>query len=124
MFTYKNSVQPLLLTGEHFIPTEETLNICPNKGLNYFDYTGDDPKFQYLFAQEKVYRVIVMRFDFFPHTQNLTPIIWIIFPNIRNLFWLHRLTITLSQHPQKIGSPLIKFDQNKSAPLHHYPLAL
>jgi len=32
------------LTGEHFIPTEETLNIYPNKGLNYFDYTGDDPK--------------------------------------------------------------------------------
>ncbi len=180
MFTYKNSDQPLLLTGEHFIPTEETLKICPYKGLNYFDYTGDDPKlyfgrgketerllnlvinnrlvmvlgasgsgksslvraglvhklqignltsgswhilpiirpvnqagdlplnnleqaklqqktkqnnllivdqfeeiftlvsdrdqqnqfFQYLFAQEKVYRVIVMRSDFFPHTQN------------------------------------------------------
>lgn len=45
-FTYKNSEQSILLTGQHLAVKDESLQgVCPYKGLLYFDYQGHDPLF-------------------------------------------------------------------------------
>ncbi len=45
-FTYKNSEQSILLTGQHLAVKDESLQgVCPYKGLLYFDYKGHDPLF-------------------------------------------------------------------------------
>jgi tetratricopeptide (TPR) repeat protein len=45
-FTYKNSEQPILLTGQHLAVKDESLQgVCPYKGLLYFDFQGHDPLF-------------------------------------------------------------------------------
>jgi pentatricopeptide repeat protein len=45
-FTYKNSELPILLTGQHLVIKDDSLQgVCPYKGLLYFDYQGHDPLF-------------------------------------------------------------------------------